>query len=596
MLQLEINCSISIIKMTKYKVESIRIAKNQDYKLDFFSEGFEWNNISEGLSVITGINGSGKTKLLQHIYKQEKETFLSQANLAILKSQIQTIFATNDNNNSEKITQLIKNVLHKGVLYVKDDGEQEYFNISSIIAEISDNKIQQIKFSHKNGDKFFKNIKPLNYINDIAHSISNRFDFIKYDFNIYFNQESLKKAPKKVQDNAKKIVEIARPIHDMGQAYLPKSQLILNEANKAIMEIFNSRKYQIKSIDFDPEKENPLDKLILQYEDKELPYAELGKGERKMIDLILISLSYNQNLFNLNVLANDHISVLLLDEFDANLNPKLQEDFIKICIYLSQYIQVIITTHSASTVAYAPKENLFWIDDKENGKVTIEQRPQKEILKDLTPGLVLLQDSIDTIIQLIEWIKENQGLMLCEGKDIAYFEKAISFNNILSLQQIKMINCDSASKIPTVFNVINDVVRKVSTEATNNKLVCVFDDDKVETISKITGKGGKAITITGRKTGEKIKIAIECLFYKEYLNQEDNLKDEYKSFIELRGRERDEQSIEIDFQEIYNFYNRFAISDKKGLLEKIEAKINENIVVDFSGFKPILELIKKLIL
>jgi predicted ATP-dependent endonuclease of OLD family len=85
---------------------------------------------------------------------------------------------------------------------------------------------------------------------------------------------------------------------------------------------------------------------------------------RKEVIFYLICSGYN----GLGSIQNK-TSLLLLDELDAYLNPVMSKMFIEIVndILVKKFkIQVIMTTHSPSTVAYTPEENLFWM---ENGKI-----------------------------------------------------------------------------------------------------------------------------------------------------------------------------------------------------------------------------------
>ena len=57
-------------------------------------------------------------------------------------------------------------------------------------------------------------------------------------------------------------------------------------------------------------------------------------------------------------------------------------------LLLGQFnIQVILTTHSPSTVSYVPEKNLFWTE-KTPDKITVTQKPKMEILAKLLPGVL----------------------------------------------------------------------------------------------------------------------------------------------------------------------------------------------------------------
>lgn len=81
--------------------------------------------------------------------------------------------------------------------------------------------------------------------------------------------------------------------------------------------------------------------------------ADLSDGEKSIIALSFASLS--------GVKQEDK-KVLLLDEFDANFNPSLTELFYKILdkYFISQGILVVIATHSPTTISLAPDNASFY--------------------------------------------------------------------------------------------------------------------------------------------------------------------------------------------------------------------------------------------
>nr|WP_246739462.1 AAA family ATPase [Martelella sp. HB161492] len=114
----------------------------------------------------------------------------------------------------------------------------------------------------------------------------------------------------------------------------------------------------------------------------------LSSGEKVLLQLALSLFNYDEDLISVT-----RPQLLLLDEMDASLHPEmvnrwlgaLQRGLVK-----EQHIHCIITTHSPTTVALAPEESLFEMQD---GRAGLEKISKQEALNKLTFGVPTL--SID---------------------------------------------------------------------------------------------------------------------------------------------------------------------------------------------------------
>lgn len=111
----------------------------------------------------------------------------------------------------------------------------------------------------------------------------------------------------------------------------------------------------------------------------EVKISELSSGEK-----ILIALAFA--LYN-----NDHVTqlpkILLLDETDASLHPSMSKQYLHILknVFVKDLgIKVIITTHSPSTVALADEHDIFVV---ENSEQRIRKCSKDEALSVLTAGV-----------------------------------------------------------------------------------------------------------------------------------------------------------------------------------------------------------------
>ncbi len=134
-------------------------------------------------------------------------------------------------------------------------------------------------------------------------------------------------------------------------------------------------------------------------------FPDLSNGEKLLLTLILWAYDDTQK---------HNLSVMILDEFDAHLNPALSKammDILKNKIVDEFGIRVILTTHHPSTVAHAPDESLFWL---ERGK-PISHSSKSEIIPILSDGIITVQP--DNALQLVanELGTGDKPVLLVEG-------------------------------------------------------------------------------------------------------------------------------------------------------------------------------------
>lgn len=139
---------------------------------------------------------------------------------------------------------------------------------------------------------------------------------------------------------------------------------------------------------------------------KNIELSSLSSGEKMIVSLMMWS--HNKNTSKI-------VKCLLLDEPDAHLHPSLSKMFMEIIYekFVKEYkIQVVIATHSPSTIAYVPEEEdvsiLFMDKDKKN----IETIDKHNAIQQLSSGLMVLnQDAIE--LGLEEGVKSTNKPILC---------------------------------------------------------------------------------------------------------------------------------------------------------------------------------------
>lgn len=126
---------------------------------------------------------------------------------------------------------------------------------------------------------------------------------------------------------------------------------------------------------------------------EEVPFHRLSSGEKVIMSTVLWQ--YGAQL------TGRHHKLLLLDEPDAHLHPSLTRRFLEVIrkVFVEERgVRVIMTTHSPSTVALVPKEDLF--EMRRTGQRIQAVQSKDRVIATLTDGFVVVQDA--TRIVLVE--------------------------------------------------------------------------------------------------------------------------------------------------------------------------------------------------
>lgn len=143
-------------------------------------------------------------------------------------------------------------------------------------------------------------------------------------------------------------------------------------------------------------------KFINNITGDEIPFTGLSSGENVLMALALA-------LYN----ASSHLEfpkVLLLDEPDASLHPSMTKqllDVIEEVFVKNKGLKVLMSTHSPSTVALAPEESLFVMNKIEH---KLEKTSKDKALRILTEGVPSLSINY-----------ENRRQVFVESENDVYF-------------------------------------------------------------------------------------------------------------------------------------------------------------------------------
>ncbi len=515
-------------------MKTLTVKLLQQYK------SFEANTefkIEGDLVLLTGINGSGKSQLLDVIYKREGLDKYKPISSQILLGDL---VINNDN------------ILLKSF--------KEYINIQELtpanVASISQAKNQiwhfykdfQLNPDHQNARSYVQVCKSAKSLligkygverfnselltdYDIKNTIPDDFIFKQDDIftntigEIFFNYVS-----KKYHANANRSItgvdfdesafgvppwiELNSLFEKLGFEYRFKSNYW--RINEEINE-----QPQIYGLMINDKGEKEID------ENQTRKLQDLSDGEKAIISFSFASLSR----------IEDGIKILLLDEYDATLNPSLIEAFFKILdIYFIQKDKMVIfTTHSTDTLMLAPEEaNLYkmnrssdtnrlesldknkyeeykkihdrHINDEENFRILTEGYNVKYVER----ALILLDPALQTQVHICSGIEDKSGKNQLK-KAYELFSKTDSFGRILFVW-----DCDAEDESKNLMEVNgtyklvfpkNDLNTKVKKGIENLFDESLFEDKFYKTKNRIDDYGAEQIN----KSFDKIAFCKEMM-------------------------------------------------------------------------------------
>jgi len=593
--------------------------------------GFTWNNIPP-FSIITGVNGAGKTQLLEILkgidnngmplnisaeITDEKSMFTTLVlpspqtrtnNIAGLLSYFQNTANRLGNlaqwNNNIKswethITTWIEPRLKQ------DIPTEEKFQLTSERTGLLEN-IRSYKQMIRD-NTIFAYEEELDAISKkLSVPIENLTETdIRRHANPYFNDfsdiEDLERYIKQEHEEFKENLAIAVGKDDFEKVKVLAAQ---EKPYQSINRLF--KKYGFNYF----EMLNPFPELKerngeIRFEGKHgeiIDYNALSSGEQMIVKFIALSLGRN--------ISGHRINTLVLDEPDAHLHPTMSKMMVDILNELSQpkelgggSIRIIITTHSPSTVAFAPEGSLFIIEkDKETQKIRETSAP--EAVNILSDGILTYDKAVKQFSLALN--SDKDVIVFVEGKtDILHLNRA---NELLGYNlPFEVIDMHDAGALASFIK---------STPAKffpGKKLIALFDADG-EGYTAYNNIKGDSKTISNAKIITAIQCEnqsfamtlvapkklnkycpIEFLYSYDYLKRHDMLeKRNFQEYQNLYKASTPEESIQLT--EEYN--NETGLrpfkakdSNKDSFSQHCLLETDPEI---FRNFIPTIEVIKQI--
>ena len=351
---------------------------------------FENNNNVLDLVVLAGVNGSGKTRVLESIlkyfqdylnykqdnieagifYEEKEENCIS--NVGDFFDGLEN-FSYHEVNNPlhEKYIEIKKklDILPK-IIYVPTEINFQKMNVASTTL------VQEYKFI---------NIVNTNLIKDIPSYIATKMI-----------SAMLKNKNEKVGDVQKKV---------------------FNEIN----EIFENLSIDVKVEDISQDGRNIT--LFTNSSGDKFDINELSSGEKQ---LFLRTLAIK--------MLNPENSIILIDEPELSLHPKWQQRIVDVYRKIGKNNQIIIATHSPHILGSVKKENIMLLDKTNDGKIIVKTgnelynsygQPTDRVLKDImglettrNPKVFKLLEEAGELVDKNEYESEEFKAKYKELRDI----------------------------------------------------------------------------------------------------------------------------------------------------------------------------------
>lgn len=475
-------------------MKKIYIKLNEKYKS--FDEDFE-TELEGDLIILSGINGSGKSQFITIIHGKEElnpNTGRKREISNLISIDGTPINYKNIEFKSFKNNITIPEIIKSSSAIINSSVDQAYqyyknYGLSSLqnpqYKDISEQLIMLLGklYDPNNKDIPEEVFKKIIRDNKFIWKSDDQFtDFIGNLFYIHATEIA------DGQQNAGKVSGPAFDASTLGIA--PWTEL--NELFKILKIDYRFKdNYEVKFAEL---IETPLlfqidsEGKIIETESRQL--TDLSDGEKTIISLCFTSLQK---------IEKNEKKILLLDEFDAVLNPSLIESFFIVIekYFITKGIPVILTTHSPATIALAPENTSYYEVYKKNVYPNRIMPINKDEYSELKKVNKQFYDKIENQAGRIKELEANiesekDILIITEGKtDWKYILKALEYFH--SKKDFLEISSDYFYRYGTE----NDVKEKICETTEINEL----SDTKLIVYLE-------ALTKTGNIDGNNSKVRI----------------------------------------------------------------------------------------
>ena len=600
------------------------------YRYKSLQEGFEWKDIPP-FAVITGVNGVGKTQLLEVVKGRSERTDNRGRAIQIVREIASSrgpenlIFSENTSQRGLSLNGLIE--------YVQN-ADQRLLVIRNLDNDIRNcrNNINNWRQQYSQATDKVEKLQLENSIKSHEEQIRN-YQNQKLNVNIYAYDEELKRIARKLEKKVEELTEdeIRQFAIDNFESLTTVDELtrfLSNENLRYMRHItYLVETHRREEADMLAAQERPyqtINRIFRQYgfdyfdmlnpfpnngklngeirfkgkEGEEVDYNSLSSGEQAIVQFVIWS--YGQDF------RGNRLNTMVLDEPDAHLHPSMCKMMVEIFSEMSAKkevggggIRIIITTHSPSTVAFTPEGSLFVMQREADNKRVIRQTTTENAVEILSDGIFTFSRAMSNFTLLSSSSKQN--LVFVEGKtDVKHFTRAmqvLGYN--LDVDFFDMHNASSLSSFIScaparLFNKKSLIALydcdKEGDKGYNKGRDCDISGVKVVTSEQCEGKSF-CIKILPPAGLEKY-CPVEYLYSKDVLDSNHVLtKRNFTDYINLMGlsTSEDAKTLSEEYDNESTLRPFKVNDDRKNAFSETVQQISDPTV--FEGYRPTLDLI-----
>ncbi len=298
-------------------------------------------------------------------------------------------------------------------------------------------------------DEFVRFYKPYVYKNDF---LPNQLGKVFWDYYVKYRTNQVNSYENAV--NGKTYVALSE--YDFIKIHGEKPWDLIN----SVLTSFDSLKYKVNSPEgLDSFGNFKLKLKHIEKENLEVEFNTLSSGEK--ILMALVASVYKSS-------SDKHFpDILLLDEVDASLHPSMMKNMLEVIqnIFLNQGVKVILVTHSPTTIALAPDEAIYVVNRL--GANRIEKKSKQEALNILTQGFATIEHGL----KLFDEIARSNITIITEGNNTVLIKKALDLYGLNEIVVLTGVEGSSGkNQLKTLFDFLSKTNHK-------NKVIFIFDCD-----------------------------------------------------------------------------------------------------------------------
>ena len=423
--------------------------KNQITEVDKYWEP------NSGLNILTGVNGSGKTRLLDYIYSFKIPDTSPRFVIGTpIKDTPNLKFKNKFTLNAEKILEPISNFIRMEYIPILWRVYSEPTFSHEVMDNNSGNPLQN---NHLGVDALglmghATLSQKIKVIPNINKSIVAYKAFVADKRHLIRDMENLSNTKNVVSQIENEILE-SYPLSKIEEVFKTFPEHINFKIEIPTQAELESRNSEVRF--FSKETGQVIDP------------ENLSSGE-KIITYLLVA-------EQLGLFGN--LDILLLDELDTHLNPALIKNYVEILYRIVRTgVQIIATTHNPIVASYVEQSDIWWMEKGKvlNKKTDIDEH-KRTIVNKLSDGLFSADDIQGIFSLFTNNEKTHEWIFLVEGKHDAITLLTQFIGELNPENSWPVINCKGAGNIKYFVNLPYRETSELRRSSQN--IVCLFDND-----------------------------------------------------------------------------------------------------------------------